>query len=194
MTIVQVEISNDTGKFEVLVMNIREDLLHDFEFFLDQAKACSGDEHETRFKHQRFLRAALLTLFAYADAVANGWVKSVLENHQMGFLYKRLQFDCLDKKIDFLNDAYSETGIRPNVKDAKEVRNLFVHFTPGRDAEAFEKLTLTVVENAKNEVDRWMAEMESMLGLTRHPNSEQIVRAFDEIGTPEKGASSGSRK
>ena len=182
MTVVNVTISSDTGNFEVLVMNTREDLLHDFQFFHGMAKANSPEDPKERFLHQRFLRAALLTLFAYAEAVVNGWVYSLLESRNFESLFKRLQWDCLEKKIDFLNEASTAEVARPKVNEAKSVRNLFVHFTPGKDADAFDKLTLSVVENAAEDLERWMTEMELKLGFMRHPCSEDLMIGFSEIG------------
>ena len=185
MTVVRVEIDNDGG-VSTLVMNTREDLRHDFEYFIGEAKASNADTPETMFLHQRFLRAALLSLFAYAEAVANGWLHSLLERRQVGFLFKRLQYDCLDKKIGILQEAASAVPEKPNYTDAKRVRNLFVHFTPGRDEEAFKDLSLGVVENAADELNRWMTEMESALGLPRYDDSEEIMRAFDGLGIATK--------
>jgi len=42
------------------------------------------------FLHQRFLRAGLLALFAYAEAVVNGWLHDFLKQRQMEFLFARL--------------------------------------------------------------------------------------------------------
>ena len=151
MTVVRVVIDENSGSTSALVMNTREDLRHDFEYFIGEAKTRNADAPETMFLHQRFLRAALLSLFAYAEAVANGWLHSLLESRQVGFLFKRLQYDCLDKKIGLLHEAASVMSEKPNVTDAKQVRNLFVHFTPGRDGEAFERLSLVMGETAANE-------------------------------------------
>jgi hypothetical protein len=127
--IIEVTISND-GTVQVLVKNTREDLLHDFQYFLQESKQHDPNAPESMFLHARFLRAALLTLFAYAEAVVNGWVHALLEQRDVGVLFARIQRDCLDKKIEVLNDLSSMTLPRPKLNEAKEVRNLFVHFTP----------------------------------------------------------------
>jgi hypothetical protein len=167
-----------------LVKNTREDLLHDFQFFLKESKKHDPDAPESMFLHARFLRAALLTLFAYTEAVVNGWVHSLLERKKVGVLFARIQRDCLDKKIEILNDLLSATVPRPKVKDAKEVRNLFVHFTPTRENEAFTRLSSTVIEAAAEDLFRWMTEMESTLKLKRHANSGELSRAFAELEAP----------
>ncbi len=186
MTVVRVEIDNDGG-FSTLVMNTCEDLRHDFEYFIGEAKASNADTPETMFLHQRFLRAALLSLFAYAEAIANGWLHSLLDSQQV----EKLRHCSLDKKVEVLQEkAISSAITKPNYMDAKKLRNLFVHFTPGRDCEAFEKLSLVIVEDAANELSRWMTEMESALGLPRHDDSEEIMRAFDGLGATTKRISS----
>jgi hypothetical protein len=194
MAVVNVTIDDDGGKFTTLVMNTREDLLHDYRFFIGMAKRIAADDPEVMFVHQRFLRAALLALFAYAEAVVNGWMRESLEQKKIGFLFKRLQWDCLDKKIEFLNDASSAGVAKPKINDAKSVRNLFVHFTPGRDSEAFDKLTLKVVEDAATDLDRWLEQMESRLNLKRHPNSRDLIAAFNELGSTTQESSSDASK
>ena len=141
------------------------------------------------FHHARFLRAALLILFAYAEAVVNGWLHTLLEQRKVGFLFGRIQRDGLDKKIEILNELSSATVTRPNYKDAKEVRNLFVHFTPTREDEAFSRLSLSVIESSANDLFRWMTEMESTLDLKRHAKSDELMRAFAELGTTTKEVS-----
>jgi len=179
------------GSVEILAMNTREDLGNDFKFFIGQAKTYDPTNLETMFLHQRYLRAALLTLFAYAEAVVNGWLHLYLEDREMLFLFERLQHECLDRKIEILREAAMAEMAKPNVAEARKVRNLLVHFTPGREGEAFEKMSLALVESAASELNRWMTEMESTLGLQRHPDSEQLVRSFaNEIGTTTKDVSS----
>lgn len=179
--IIEVTISND-GTFQTLVKNTREDLLHDFQYFLEESKKHNPIVPESMFLNARFLRAALLTLFAYAEAVVNGWVHALLEQRDVGVLFARIQRDCLDKKIDVLNDLSSMTVPRPNLKDAKEVRNLFVHFTPTRENEAFARLSQAVVESAADDLFRWMTEIESTLNLKRHANSHELSRALAGVG------------
>ena len=186
MTVVRVEIDNDGG-FSTLVMNTCEDLRHDFEYFIGEAKASNADIPETVFLHQRFLRAALLSLFAYAEAVANGWLHSLLESQKV----EKLRHWSLDKKIEVLNNqAIPSTITKPNYMEAKKLRNLFVHFAADRDCEAFEKLSFLIVEDAANELSRWMTEMELALGLPRLDDSGELMRAFDGLGATTKRISS----
>jgi hypothetical protein len=191
MTMVTVTISKDSASSEILVLNILEDLRDDLKFFLNEAKSNKPGQSETMFLHQRFLRAALLALFAYAEAVANSWLHSLLKKGNMEFVFEKLQYIGLDKKIEVLQEAASASSKKPNLTDAKKMRNLFVHFTPGRENEAFEKLSLPLIESAAEELDRWMTDMESALELPRHDDSEAIMSAFVETGSITKSASSG---
>jgi hypothetical protein len=62
--IIEVTISND-GTIQTLVKNTREDLLHDFQYFLQESKQHDPNVPESMFLNALlFLRAALLTLFA----------------------------------------------------------------------------------------------------------------------------------
>jgi hypothetical protein len=188
MTVVQVTIDKK-GNSTILVMNIREDLVHDFEYFIGRAKTLSEDSKEQMFLRQRYLRAALLTLFAYAEAVVNHW----LHAHDKDS-FERLKFKGIDKKIGILHKAAATASGKPKIKSAKGVRNLFVHFTPGRDHEAFEKLTLPLVEKAAKELGEWMTELESRLSLPRHHDSEEIMRAFADVGNVTMEVSSSTAK
>jgi len=80
--------------------------------------------------------------------------------------------------MEILQEAASAQITKPLMTSAKQVRNLFAYFTPGREEDAFEKLSLLLVESAANELNKWILEMESALGLLRHPDSEAIVREF----------------
>jgi hypothetical protein len=85
----------------------------------------------------------------------------------------------------------SAATAKPRVESAKRVRNLLVHFTPGRDGEAFDSLSLSLVEGATVEIERSMTDMESSLGLARHSDTEQLSRAFiAALGTATKEVSS----
>jgi len=67
-TLVKVTIPADGRETEVLVQAPLEDLWHDHEYFIQKAKENAADQPETMFLHKRFLRAALLCLFAYSEA------------------------------------------------------------------------------------------------------------------------------
>lgn len=190
MTVISVSITEDGGSTSILVMNTREDLRDDFRFFIDQARAYDADAPETMFLHQRFLRAALFAVFAYAEAVVNGWLQALLESRQEGSRFKRLERKSLEEKITWLHNAVTATAAEPNVKDAKLVRNLFIHFKPRCDAEAFKNLSLALVEGAICDLERWMTEMETTLSLPRHDDSDKVAHAFGQVGPIGKEVSS----
>src|ERR1700733_6305799 len=157
----QIKVTVDKkGNATILAMNILEDLLHDFQYFLKEAKAHSAATPETMFLHKRFHSAALLILFAYTEGVTNRWLSATLEQRNDGAKFKKLQSDSLDKKVAPLSDL-APAVTKPNLGTAKNVRNLLVHFKPGRDGEAFDAVTLPLVEEAAETIEDWMKEMES---------------------------------
>jgi len=172
------------ASFQIIALNTREDLLNDFNFFIDMAGLVKVNGLEGVYAQQRWLRAALLILFAYIEAVVNGWVYRVLESHKLIAVFKRMERSPLEQKIEFLYDAFSARPTKLNIEDAKGLRNLFVHFTPHRDSEAFDKLTLETVKSAADHVDRWMNEMESITGMRRHPFSEELKIGTEDFNEP----------
>lgn len=181
------------GRSEILAMNVLEDLEHDFRYFLNEAKGYSASKPETMFLHKRFLRAALLILFAYAEGVTNRWLFATLEQRNEGNKFEKLQFKPLDTKVALLTECASAVT-KPTLETAKKVRNLLVHFKPGRDGEAFDAVTLVLVEDAAETVESWMKAMESSLGLRRYPNTDEIMTAFGAIGKTTKEVSSKPNK
>lgn len=177
------------GNSTVLAMNMLEDLLHDFQYFLKEAKTHPAVKPETMFLHKRFLRAALLILFAYTEGVTNRWLFAMLERRNDGAKFEKLQFDSLDKKVARLG-GLAPAASKPNLETAKKVRNLLVHFKPGRDGEAFDSVTLPLVEAAAKTIGEWMEVMESSLGLPRYPDTDEIMGKLAEIGTMTKETSS----
>lgn len=186
----QIKVTIDKkGNSTVLAVNTLEDLRHDFQYFLQEAKTHPAVNPETMFLHKRFLRAALLVLFAYAEGVTNRWLFAMLKRSHDGDKFEKLQFDSLDKKVAHLSD-FGATATKPNLGTAKKVRNLLVHFKPGRDGEAFDAVTLPPVEEAAETIEEWMAEMESSLGFPRYPNTDEIMAKLAESGTTTEETSS----
>ncbi len=113
----------------VMAMNALEDLLHNFQYLLREAKTYSAVKPETMFLRKRFLRAALPIPFAYAGGVTNRWRSATLEQRDDSAKFKKLQFASLDKKLMFLSDLAAAVT-KPNLGTAKKVHNLLVHFKP----------------------------------------------------------------
>jgi len=65
-----VDIDED-GRIKAYALSLEEDLWHDFLFFEQQALNTSTEDRP--LLHKRFLRAALLCLFAYLEGVTHQW-------------------------------------------------------------------------------------------------------------------------
>jgi len=191
--LIQVTVTPE-GDTEQVVLNAREDLKHDCEFFIMEAKKYSP-EGEAQFMQQRFLRASLFLLFAYAESVVNGWLYRVLEKRKEESRFDALERRSLDYKIDVLHDAISSGGRKPTLGQAKKIRNLWVHTKPDSEEEAYEHLSVSTVEHAASELESWMSAMETALGLERYPDSEKVAKEFaDALGTITKSGSSDPKR
>ena len=62
--------------------------------------------------------------------------------------------------------------LRPQVADAKRLRNTLVHLKPGSDGELYDKITQEVVDTTEASVSAWLSDVERLLGLQRHPDTE----------------------
>jgi len=169
---IRVEIGT-TGDQKWFALNTREDLLQDYNYFIEQAKTLVGLDGENQLLQKRFLRAALLIVFAYAEAVTNTWLHEVLANRNVLWLFKSVERARLEDKMRLLHEAISAATCVPDVKDAREVRNLLVHFKPGNDGDAFDRLSLEMVEKTFAEVDDWIRQMEKALNTVRHADSKE---------------------
>jgi hypothetical protein len=96
--------------------------------------------------------------------------------------------------MKFLQRASSSSHLgKSNFSKAKLTRNLWVHFTPKRDGEAFDSLSLGAVEEAASELAKWMSEVGTALGLDRHPDSEEVALSLgSKLGRVKKSISSDS--
>lgn len=177
----------------ILVKNTREDLLHDFGYFLGQAKEHS-ETGDTMFLHKRFLRAALLLLFAYGESVVNGWMASPIILKKAGPRSLPRKRMCLFEKMRALNSVSSNRVSKKRLTVAKELRNLIVHFEPGCDGETYDRLSSKLVEEAAKDLDLWMSATESALNVKRHLDSEELARSIDEMGTTVNSVSSDPTK
>jgi hypothetical protein len=186
-TRIQVTIAADGGETELLVQAPLEDLWHDHQYFIKKAKENAADVPETMFLHNRFLRAALLFLFAYAEGVTSRWVHEVrVRQTQEGKRRDKRKLDSLAQRMEFLTEVAKVSASPPNLKTAKEVRDLWVHFsnsTRENDASSnlakiFDGLSLSLVEHAATETVNWMSQVANALGVQRHPDSEKISNEF----------------
>lgn len=181
--LVRVEV-DASGEPEVLVLNAVEDLKHDYDYFIRQAKKTPANARKTMFFHQRWLRAALFFLLAYVDAEVNRFIHQMLKKRRAGFLFSRIERDPLERKLDLLHEVVRTDVERLNIKVAKEIRNLWVHSKPESEARAFERLTLDVIVQAADEFQRWVADMENALRLKRHADSKKTALVFSRALGP----------
>jgi hypothetical protein len=98
-----------------------------------------------------------------------------LKSHQREDSFEQFQWKCLEKKIEFVSEQCGANVYKPEFKDAKDLRNLLIHFRLGHDREAQDQLTLSVVEDTENELFRWMLRVQYLLGIEPHPTSEDFV-------------------
>ncbi|MFZ1010675.1 MAG: hypothetical protein WAN65_27800 [Candidatus Sulfotelmatobacter sp.] len=193
-------ISEDGNESQILVQNPLEDLWHDHQYFIQQAKVNSADAPETMFLHSRFLRASLLFLFAYAEGVTSAWTHEArARQKQQGKRKDKPSLNSLAERMDFLTAQANLSALPPNLKAAKEIRNLWVHFTnsarendaSGNIEKIFDGLSLTVVEQASTELLNWMSQVANSLGVECHPDSGKISSVLTSaLGHETKSANS----
>ncbi len=190
---IRVEIAKG-GNATVFAISACEDLRHDYDYFIRQARKCDEYKPSTVFLHKRYLRASLLTLFAYAEAVINNWLFHSLERKGRISEFKKVQRKSLEEKFNLLDKAAAQGGSRASLASAKRLRNLVVHLTPGRDAEFFDGLTLTTLKKAEQELTLWLRKMEPVLRMERHAKTAKLVRKFSrKMGTVTADVSSKSK-
>jgi hypothetical protein len=186
-TRIQVTIPADGGETQVLVQTPLEDLWHDHQYFIQRARENAADKPETMFLHNRFLRAALIFLFAYAEGVTSKWVHEVrAKQRQEGKKKDKQKLDSLAQRMEFLSSVANVSASPPNLEAAKKVRNLWIHFTKSTRendtssniAKIFDGLSLSVVEHAATETVNWMSQVADALGVERHPDSEKMANKF----------------
>jgi hypothetical protein len=177
---IEITIPADGSSVQYLTRNMLEDLLHDYRSHMKVAKEFPATAPETRFQHERALRAALLCLFAYSEGVANRWIYHLLDKRRQRSHFRVLEAKPLTQKINWLNGECSVPN-DPNIRQAKRLRNLWAHFSPNCEGEAYANLSIQAVENTEGELARWMAEIEQR-GFERHPDSEEILQNFVSSG------------
>jgi hypothetical protein len=187
--LIQITISDDGGETELLVLSPLEDLWHDHQYFIQGARENAADAPETMFLHNRFLRAALLFLFAYAEGVTGRWIHEVrVRQRQQGKKIDKQDLNSLAGRMKFLAKKANLCTASPNLEAAREVRDKWVHFTnsarengtSGNEAKVYDGLSVSVVEHAATEVVNWMSQVANALGIERHPDGEKII---DELSS-----------
>jgi hypothetical protein len=192
--IIRAIISADGKKTEILVLNAPEDLKHDYEYFIAEAKRYAP-EGQTVIMHQRFLRTSLFLLFAHAEAVVNGWLHDVLVKRSEESKFDRLERKSLDEKIDFLVTAIAPSQRGPNLLAAKQLRNIWIHGKQASETVAFDALSLDTIEQAATELESWMSALEKALGVERYLDSGEVANKLSSaMGTVTNSANSNPLK
>ena len=170
---IRVTIRDGTAKVETI--SALEDLWHDFQFFKERALELDEPERSPtdRLVAKRYRRAALLTLLVYFEGVLNRWLASMLP--KAGWL--TIERKYLEFKIDAIQKRLPNSGAsKPQVAEAKNLRNTLVHLKPGADGELYDKITQELLDATEAGVSSWLGEVERLLGLKRHPDTEAESR------------------
>jgi hypothetical protein len=171
---IRVTIGGD-GNAKVETMSALEDLWHDFQFFKGQALECD-EPTRTPMDHliaKRYRRAALMALIVYLEGVLNHWLGSLLSESDLSKIDRK----PLEVKIAAIQKHLNlGTGSRPAFVEARRLRNLLVHLKPGADGELYDKITQELLDSTEASVSEWLTDVERLLGVQRHPNTEAESR------------------
>ena len=173
----EIRVTIRDGNARVETISALEDLWHDFEFFRERAIEFddpTGTPTDLLIA-KRYRRAALLSLLIYVEGVINRWLASLLpEAEWVAIERKHLEFkmDAIQRRLPTGAES------RPEVTEAKTLRNTLVHLKPGADGELYDKITQQFLNETERNVSAWLNEVERLLGLERHPNTEEESRVL----------------
>jgi hypothetical protein len=193
---IQILISPSGDEVRVETVSILEDLWHDFQFFksqaanLEQSTASPG----ALLLVKRYHRTALLMLVFYFEGVLNHWLKHLLgESAWLEMERKRpplsQKVKCIEERLD------PQLDISLDINEAKSVRNALAHLKPEGDLKLFEAITESLLVETEMAITSWLNEVESRIGIERHPNTREASRPFREwlgTSTPEAEEYSGA--
>lgn len=174
------------GNIHEFAISLLEDMWHDYLYFMEQANHYKDGKSD--FLTRRYLRVSLLTLIVYAEAVINRWchIIKTKQNEPPEKIKEFIRYKPLLAKSKYVTEEVIK--IDPSVKglqlfSVKELRNEMVHFKPGNDLRIFVGISMEVVKAAEQELTDWMGTIEASMHLNRHPNTEEALDDFDEIGS-----------
>jgi hypothetical protein len=175
------------GQTRVETLSTLEDLWHDFLFFKLRGEECDQAFSETdRLTAKRYRRAALLTIIFYFEGVLNRWLRLLLSPED----WQSEERKSLEKKVDLVHTRLPE-GVqsKPDIREAKRLRNMLAHLKPGVDIELYESITGELLEETESAIVAWLGEVETSLKLERHPDTRIKSQEFtDKLGEPEPGS------
>lgn len=153
------------GQTTISAFCLKTDLWQDYLHFLIDAR----QEHEMKKTRQenRYLRAALLSLFAHLEASVNDLIyKSELSN-------KGLDKSLNDKCVLVSEFAEIES---PTLNEMKKIRNILVH--PGGkedDSIPFDTLSLDTIEAFGSHISDWLDEISGATCIPRFSDTKGFV-------------------
>lgn len=186
---IRVTIASD-GNATVETISALEDLWHDFEFFKRQGIELDDPAKSPtdRLIAKRYRRAALLALLVYFEGVLNRWLADMLPASD----WHAIERKCLELKIDAIQLRLpGRADLKPEITEAKRLRNTFVHLKPGADGELYDRITQELVDATEASMSAWLSEVERALGLKRHPNTEAESRELRQALGETRPESSG---
>lgn len=177
-----IEIGED-GRFKAYALSVVEDLWHDFLFFEQQALNTSTDDRP--LLHKRFLRAALLCLFAYLEGVTHQWCYELTIREGGSNTKARARagakIEARCKDLTHVAAGLTATTIEFEFTRANYLRNKIVHEVGGEhDVELFSELTLEALQTLKSDMVRWLEWVGPAIGQKPHPDTD---RALDWLAT-----------
>lgn len=160
------------GRLEISALSAIEDLLDDYEFFINLETKSENEEEE-----KRFLRAACFSLNAYIEGSVNSLYEIHARRNRIGKKKRKRHFHS---KCEELENHYLDKDKNGHLNDIvrKELRNLrneLTHFSKGDNFLVWENLTISTLENQKQVFSSWIN------SLYKHMNVKPI-RMSDEVG------------
>lgn len=186
-----------SGKVRIETVSILEDLWHDFQFFKSQAanlEQATAPPQDALLVVKRYRRAALLMLVFYFEGVLNHWLKHLLgEPDWLAFEKKG---PPLGQKVKCIEERLApQLGASVDIGEAKSLRDDLAHLKPGGDLKLFETMTESLLVETEKAITDWLNEVESRIGIERHPDTREASRPFREalgMSMPETEGYSGA--
>lgn len=191
---IRITIPPGGGSFRFETISILEDLWHDYQFFRDRALEIENTTQAPpgeQFIAKRYHRAALVMLVFYLEGVVNRWLQLFVESSEWAEIEKHRLTDKI-KRLE--KRTPRKPSARPRFTQAKRVRDALAHLKPGGDLEIYDKVNGKLLAETEATITAWLTEMEELLGVARHPNTQEESRPFREalgVQDPESEGYSG---
>src|SRR5262249_11730996 len=143
------------GRTQVETISALEDLWHDFQFFKLRSSELdlSANSPADHLIAKRYRRVALLALVFYFEGVFDRWPKQLPP--EADWIKKERQ--CMEKKVKEIQSRLPEGGTaKPEIADAKEIRDMLAHLKPGVDARLYDEITSELLDKTEASVTVWL--------------------------------------